>query len=171
MITSLTLLAMLLLMQPRIQLAFWAARAHCWLMSSLPSISTLRSFLAELLSILSSPSLYWQWRLPQPRCKTLHLDLLNLIRFTWAYCSSLSQSLWKASHPSGVPTAPHILVSAANLLREDSISLSVSLTKILKSIDPSTNPWGTPHITDLCPDVEPLTTTLWTLSCSQFFIH
>ena len=27
-ITSLALLAMLLLMQPRIQLAFWAARAH-----------------------------------------------------------------------------------------------------------------------------------------------
>ena len=31
---------MLLWMQPRIQLAFWAVRAHCWLMSSLPSTST-----------------------------------------------------------------------------------------------------------------------------------
>ncbi|KAK4821667.1 hypothetical protein QYF61_027135 [Mycteria americana] len=33
-ITSLDLLAMLLLTQPRISLAFWAASAHCWLMSS-----------------------------------------------------------------------------------------------------------------------------------------
>ncbi|KAK4829131.1 hypothetical protein QYF61_002210 [Mycteria americana] len=32
-ITSLDLLAMLLLMQPRIQLAFWAVSAHCWVMS------------------------------------------------------------------------------------------------------------------------------------------
>ncbi|NXC72535.1 MORC3 protein, partial [Anhinga anhinga] len=33
-ITSLNLLATLLLMQPRVRLAFWAASAHCWLMSS-----------------------------------------------------------------------------------------------------------------------------------------
>ena len=33
--SSLTLLATLLLMQPRIQLAFWAVRAHCWLIVQL----------------------------------------------------------------------------------------------------------------------------------------
>ena len=43
-ITFLDLLAMLLLMQPRILLAFWAARACCCLMSSLPFTSTPGSF-------------------------------------------------------------------------------------------------------------------------------
>ena len=40
-IPSLTLLAMLLWMQPRIQLGFWAARAHCWLTFRLPFSVTL----------------------------------------------------------------------------------------------------------------------------------
>jgi len=39
-------------MQPRMQLAFWAVEAHCWLVSSLPSTSTLRSFLSGLCSYL-----------------------------------------------------------------------------------------------------------------------
>ena len=48
--------------------------------------------------------------LPLPRCKTSHLDLLNFMSFTWARCSSLSRSLWTASHPSHVSNAPHSLV-------------------------------------------------------------
>ena len=51
-LTSLDLLATLLLMQPRQLLAAFAARAHCWLMASL--LST-RSFSAKLRSIQSSP--------------------------------------------------------------------------------------------------------------------
>ena len=31
--------------------------------------------------------------LPQPRCKTLLLDVLNFMRFSWALCSSLSRTL------------------------------------------------------------------------------
>jgi len=42
-ITSLDLLTATLLMQSRIQLAFWAAKAYYWLMSSLPSVSTPKS--------------------------------------------------------------------------------------------------------------------------------
>jgi len=56
-IPSLTLLAALLRMLPRVWQAFWAEGtllAH----AQLPSISTLRSFLAGLCSILTSPSLY-----------------------------------------------------------------------------------------------------------------
>ena len=48
-----------LLMQPRIQLAFWAVRAHCWLVSSFPSTGTHGSFSSGLHSILSSPSSHW----------------------------------------------------------------------------------------------------------------
>jgi len=36
-ITSLDLLATLLLMQPRLRLAFWAVSTHCWVTSSLPN--------------------------------------------------------------------------------------------------------------------------------------
>ena len=41
-----------------------------------------------------------------PRCRTLHLDLLNLMRFASACCSSLSRSLWLVSCPSGVSLHP-----------------------------------------------------------------
>ncbi|KAK4818250.1 hypothetical protein QYF61_009425 [Mycteria americana] len=57
-ISSLDLLAKLLLMQPRIRLAFCAVSAHCRLMSSFLSISIPKSFSSGLLSITSSPSLY-----------------------------------------------------------------------------------------------------------------
>ena len=67
-------------MHPRIPLAFLAARAHCWLMVNLSSTSTPRSLSAELLSSSSTPSLYWCMRLFLPRCRTLRLPLLNLIR-------------------------------------------------------------------------------------------
>jgi len=49
-ITSLNLLAMLMLMQPRIPLAALATRAHCWLMANLLSTRTPSSFSPELLS-------------------------------------------------------------------------------------------------------------------------
>jgi len=139
-ITSLDLLVMHLLIQPRGGLTFWAVRAHCWLMSSLPSTSTPRYFSPGLCSDLSSPSLYWYKMLTQLRCNTMHLDLLNLMRFSWALCSRLSKSLWIASHPSGVSIVPHSLVSSADLLRVHSTPLSALLMKILKSIGPSTDP-------------------------------
>jgi len=91
----------------------------------------------------------------------LHLNLLNLMRFTWTNYSSLSRSLWMASCPLGVLTALYSLVSSATLLKMQFILLSVSV-KILKSIDPSTDPCGTPLVTDFHLDIELLTTTLWT---------
>ena len=66
-------------MHPRIPLAFLAARAHCWLMINLLSSRTSRSLSAELLSNRSAPSLYWCMGLLLPRCRTLHLPLLNFI--------------------------------------------------------------------------------------------
>ncbi|KAK4810857.1 hypothetical protein QYF61_008829 [Mycteria americana] len=99
-----------------------------------------RTLLAHVqLFIHQYPSLYWNRGLPQPRCRTLHLALLNLMRFTQAHFSSLPRSLWMTSRPSGVSTAPLSLVSSANLLRVHSISLSMSLMKILNSTGPSTD--------------------------------
>ncbi|KAK4822069.1 hypothetical protein QYF61_009330 [Mycteria americana] len=158
---SLALLATLRVMQPRTRLAFWAASTHCRLMSSFSSTGTPKSFSAGLLSIPSSPSL----------CRTLHLPLLDLMRFTQAHFSSLSRSLWMTSRPSAVSTAPLSLVSSANLLRVHSISLSMSLMRILNRTGPSTDSRGTPLVTDLHLDIEQLTATLWIRPSNQFLIH
>ena len=141
---------MLILMQPSTQLAFWAANTHCQLMSSLSSISIPpKSLSAGLLSITSSPSLYYYGVLPQPRCRTLHLAWLNLVRFTQAYFSSFSRSLWMVSCPSGVSTTPLRLVSSLNFLRVHLIPLSWSLMKILNSSGPSKDTCRTPLVSDL----------------------
>ncbi|XP_074718070.1 cytochrome b5 reductase 4 isoform X1 [Strix uralensis] len=90
---------------------------------------------AGLLAIHSSPSLYLCLGLPRPMCRTLHLALLNFVRFARAHLSSLSRSLWMTSLPSSVSTALHSFsksVSSANLLRVHSIPLSVSMAKMLK---------------------------------------
>ena len=57
--------------QPRLQLAFQAARAHCLLMSSFSSTRTPKSFSAGLLS-MSSPILPTYLGFLQTKCKTLH---------------------------------------------------------------------------------------------------
>ena len=96
-------MATYILMQPRVQLAFWDAKTHCWLIFSFLSTNTPKSFSTELLSIYSLPILYSCLGLPWPRCRTLHLALC--MRFAWAHLSSLSRSLWMASLPSNISTA------------------------------------------------------------------
>ena len=81
-ITSLNLLVALLLILPRIHLAFWAASTHCQLMLSLSSTNALKSFSSGLLLCHFLPSLYLCLGLPQPRCKILHFALLKLMRFS-----------------------------------------------------------------------------------------
>ena len=93
------------------------------------------------------------------------------MRFTWAYLSSLSKSVWMASCPSGVSSAPPNLVSSIDVLRVHSIPLSLSLMKMLNSIGPCTDPRGTPLVTSLHLDIDPLTTTLWMWPSNQFLIH
>jgi len=112
-------------MQPRVRLAFLAASAHCQLMLSFLSTSTAKSFSSGLLSIHSLPSLYLCLGLPQPMCLTLHVTMLNFMRFARAHLSSLSRSLWTISLPSSVSTAPHSLVLSAKLLRVHLIPLSM----------------------------------------------
>ena len=87
------LLVTLFLMQHRIQFAFWAASAHCQLMLSFSSINIPKSFSSGLLSSHSQPNLYLCLSVPQSRCRTLHLALLNFMRLAWAHFLSLSRSL------------------------------------------------------------------------------
>lgn len=113
--SPLALLATLLWMQPRIQVTFWALSTNCWFMSSPSSTCIPKSFSAGLFSIFLSPSLYSYQGLPQPRCRTLHLVLLNLVMLTWPHLSSLSRSPWMAFLPSSVPAEPLTLVSIHRL--------------------------------------------------------
>jgi len=88
-------------MHPRIPLALFVTWAHCWLMVSLLPTRTSRSS-AEFCSSKSAPNLYWIMCLFLPRCRTLHLPLLNLISFFSTKLSSLSKSCWMAAQPSSL---------------------------------------------------------------------
>lgn len=111
--TSLSLLAELLLMQPRRLLTF-AARAYCWLMLRL-STTTPRTFSVQLLFRLLVPSLYCCMELWQPRCRTLHLSLLSFTNFLPSH--SPSHSLWTVALASSLLTTAPNLVLTANLLQ------------------------------------------------------
>lgn len=43
-------------------------------------------------------------------CRTLHLILLNPMRFLQCHSLGLSRSLWMPSHPSSLSTAPHLSI-------------------------------------------------------------
>lgn len=77
--------------QSRILSGFFAASACCWLMVTSHQDSH-RSFSAKLLPSPIHPLLcYWRG-LFLPRCRTLHLSLLNFIRFMLASSAHLNSS-------------------------------------------------------------------------------
>ena len=132
-ITILDLLATLLLIQPRIRLAFWAVSGHCCVMLSISSTTAPKTLFSGLPSIHSLLSLYLCLALLQTVCRTLHSGLLNFMRFAQAHLSNLPRSLWMASLPFSVLTIPHSLVSLTIFLRVNSILLSMSPTEMLDS--------------------------------------
>ena len=71
------MLDLLFLTHPSIPLAFYATRAHCWLIINLLSIRSPRSFSADLLSNRSVLNMYWCMWLFLPRCMTT-LSLVEL---------------------------------------------------------------------------------------------
>jgi len=75
-------------------------------------------------------------------------------------------SLWMASHPSGMSSWCHPQTCWGCIQ-----SLCQCHGRRYESVGPSADPWGAPPVTDLHPDVKPLTTTLWVRSCKQFLIH
>jgi len=87
-----------------IQLAFWAARAQLANVQLFVHQNPQDLLSTGLLSITSYPSQYIYLGLLLPKSNTLHLGLLNLIRFLWTHFSSLSGSLWMTSFPSALST-------------------------------------------------------------------
>jgi len=90
--------------------------AQCWLMTNLLATRTPKAFTAELLSRRSAPNLHWWMLLFLLSCETLHLLLLNLIRF---FCPALQsvQVFLKAAQPSGMSATPHSSVSSNVMLK------------------------------------------------------
>ena len=68
-----------------------------------------------------------------PRCRTLHLLLLNLSRFLFIQYSSLAKSCCMAVKHSGVSATPPSFVPSANQLRMHSVPSFRSQTKVLNT--------------------------------------
>lgn len=111
-ITPIDLLAVLLLVQPRMLLPFFAARTHCWLTVTLPSTSTCTSFPAELLQSCSTtanqvPACMNSGTLPS---QLSHLTFLYF-DFHMAPAGPFLQSawsLWMATLPSSISISPMV---------------------------------------------------------------
>lgn len=110
---------------------FWCSLGYCWL-SRLQActagscqVSQLlgshlgipKSFSAELHSIHLSVSLYWCLELPWPMQRTLHLALLNFMKFAWAHLPSPWRSLCMVSLPSKLSAGTLTLMLSTNLVR------------------------------------------------------
>lgn len=151
--TSFYLLAMLILMQPTIPLAFSAARAHYCLMTSLVTTRTPRSPLPS-----SFPA--DQLVLFLPRGRTLLFSSLKL-RFLQPVEIPLdgSTTFWCINHSSQIC----IICKPEGAL--------FPISHITNDTGLSIDPWSTPAVTGLQLDFVLLITILWARQFSQVLIH
>lgn len=122
-IPTFDLLDKLLLMQPSVHLYFYAVNTLCWIMCMFLPTKTPSPSFQNCSSFHSSPSLCSCLGLPWPRCRTLHLPILDFMMFPQVTLSSL----WMVSPHSSKSTALHS--SVPSVLRTCLIPLSMSLTK------------------------------------------
>lgn len=81
-------------MQPRIPLAFFAARARCWLVFNFVSLSASMAFSAKLLSDMATAWMYICMGLFSPADSTLHYLFHSLnLRFLSAQCKGLEYAI------------------------------------------------------------------------------
>jgi len=124
----------MLLLQPRILLAFWAMRTHCWLMSSCYLLVSQSPFWQGCAQSFH-PSACTDSELPQSWCNTLHVALLNLMRFSQAHCSCLSSQenqSWTA-----------VLGLAKSSFSQVTIQKQLATKEILSKVRASTGLTGT----------------------------
>lgn len=133
-ITCLSLLAMLFLTQARTLSAFFALKAHCWLMFNLFSTRTPKSHSAELLFSHLAPS------------RTQHCPFLNTMIFLSVQLARQSRSTWMAAQPLGIQywvVTPQHFCGVCKFVEVDLCPITRLLTKRLNSTGPSISPWGT----------------------------
>jgi len=134
--------------------------SSCWVF---PSKNTL--FSPGLIWIHSLPSLHSCLGLP-----ILALGLVELHEVCMGPPLNLSRSLWKAFLPSSILSAPHSLELSTNSPRVYSIPLSMSLTKMVDSTSPRTDPRRIPPYHSSPPGHQAVNCN-WVLPSSQFIIH
>lgn len=118
-VTTFNLLVMLLLVQTRVQLAFFAARAHHRFIFNLAFNRLPWVFFEKLLSSQSTPSMYWGI--------VSDAGLLISLCFTsWGSCQSISPACWMATQACGTQTTCPSFVSSAALLRVHSVLIHVT---------------------------------------------
>lgn len=121
------------------------------------------TFFSGLLSIPSFLSTRWYQRVPWPSCRTLYLAWLNFMKFQWVYLSSLTASFWMTPLLSSISTT-----TLSCTLAEVALDNSVSLLKVLSSINPDMTHWGAPLVIHLYLDIE-LLTTIFGCNCPPKF--
>lgn len=141
-VTSLSLLATLLVMQARMLLTFFT-----WLVVNFLSTRTLKSFAAKLLSSWLAQSLYGGLGLFLLGCWSWHFAL----DFS-AHFSFLLRSLWMTADSPGVSATPPNFVCWWNLLKVHSAPSSTSLMKLLNSTGPCLDPQDSLPVDDWPPD-------------------
>lgn len=102
-ITSLNLLVMPHLMQPRMLVTIFAMRVHRWLLVNLMSTRTLGSLSVELVYSQTALRLYWLMGLFCTWFRILHFPLLV---FLPGHFFSLLRSLSVGGRPSSASAAP-----------------------------------------------------------------
>ena len=143
-----------------------------WLMLSFSSTRTPKSFSAGLLSRSSSPGLHTYLGLPQPKCRTLHFALFNLISFTRAHLLNLSRSFPLDGIPSIFCVNCTTQIGVNSRLAEGALNPIISVTdKVVKEYWTQDRPLGDTNCYQPLLDIEVLTTAFWLHPSIQFLVH
>lgn len=131
---------------------------HCWSVFHFLSTSTPKSFSSGLFSFTPQSVLILEIILIQ--VKELAFGLGQL------HCGSNGPTPPAPESASGRHSFSQanpqlIFMSSTNLLRVHLISLSLQSMKILNTISPSTDPWGTSLVTGFHLNIDPFTPSLW----------
>lgn len=124
-ITSLHLLKVLCLIQPRLLLASFTTGAHCWLFAQLGAYQDPQVFYCKTTFWPRKHSCDFILDFFLPMYKNLHFSSLTFLRLLSSHLSSLLRSFWQ----QGESTLPNF-GSSENVLRVHSTLLSRSLMEI-----------------------------------------
>src|SRR6218665_3417917 len=148
-IVSLSLVTTVLLIMPKVELAFLDASAHCLDGFALLCIITPKSLSSSLTFNTLPPISYDNSWFLFPMCITEHFSRLNSICQSCDHLNILLRSSRNISASYSSPTALQSFVSSANLEILDKIPSFMSLMKTTNNSGPSTDPCGTPLSTVL----------------------
>src|SRR5688572_5076631 len=167
----LSLLTIVLLMNPRTLFAFIAASLHCLDGFALWCTMIPRSFSSSVALNFLSPISYSYPLFFLPTCMIVHLSILKSMFQSPDHLYSFSKSFLSILLSSSLFAFAQSLVSSANLDILQTMSSSMSLIYITNNNGPNTDPCGTPLVTLIQLELFPFILTRCLLSFSQLIIH